>query len=154
MNTNTQSICVLYEIYGYFLYDCNNSPSQECTKQLVCRCYRSSRQQVFFVKGALKICRKFTGEHTCRSVFSIKLLCSFIEIILWHGCSPVNLLHIFRTPFLKNTYGWLFLMLEFEKATSHHCSRLSTMNLEQVILNWKGRHFVLALFASFASIRT
>ena len=26
--------------------------------------------------------------------------------------SPVNLLHIFRTPFLKNTYGWLFLMLE------------------------------------------
>ena len=28
---------------------------------------------------------------------------------LWHGCSPVNLLHIFRTPFLKNTSGWLLL---------------------------------------------
>ena len=28
---------------------------------------------------------------------------NFIEITLRHGCSPVNLLHIFRTPFLKNT---------------------------------------------------
>ena len=23
---------------------------------------------------------------------------------LWHECSPVNMLHIFRTPFLKNTF--------------------------------------------------
>ena len=34
---------------------------------------------------------------------------NFIEIALWHGCSPVNLLHIFRTPFPKNTSGWLLL---------------------------------------------
>ena len=27
---------------------------------------------------------------------------NFIEIALRHGCSPVNLLHIFRTPFPKN----------------------------------------------------
>ena len=27
----------------------------------------------------------------------------FIEITLQHGCSPVNLLHIFRTAFSKNT---------------------------------------------------
>ena len=26
---------------------------------------------------------------------------NFIEIAFWHGCSPVNLLHIFRTPFNK-----------------------------------------------------
>ena len=39
-------------------------------------------------KGLLKICSKFTGEHQC-----------FIEIAFWHECSPVNLLHIFRTPF-------------------------------------------------------
>ena len=50
------------------------------------------------------MCNKFTGEHPCRSVISIKLLCSFIEIALRHECS-VNLLHIFRTPFPKNTYG-------------------------------------------------
>ena len=28
---------------------------------------------------------------------------NFIEIALRHGCSPANLLHIFRTPFPKNT---------------------------------------------------
>ena len=51
----------------------------------------------------------FTGEHLCRGAISIKLQSKFIEIALWHGCSPVNLLHIFRTPFPKNTSGWLFL---------------------------------------------
>ena len=76
------------------------------------RCnYRSSHPEVFLRKGILKICSKFTGEHPCRSVISIKLLCNFIKIILWHGCSPVNLLHIFRTPFPRNTSGWLLLQL-------------------------------------------
>ena len=37
------------------------------------------------------------------------LLCNFTEITLQHGCSPVNLLHILRTPFIKNTSGWLLL---------------------------------------------
>ena len=32
-----------------------------------------------------------------------------IEITLWHGCSPINLMHIFRTPFFKNTTGRLLL---------------------------------------------
>ena len=27
--------------------------------------------------------------------------------------SPVNLLHIFRTPFIKNTSGWLLLCLGY-----------------------------------------
>ena len=40
----------------------------------------------------------------------IKLLCNFIEIALGHGCSPVNLLHIFRTPFTKNTLDDCFLI--------------------------------------------
>ena len=34
---------------------------------------------------------------------------NFIEITLRHGCSPVNVLHIFGTPFLKNNSGWLLL---------------------------------------------
>ena len=34
-----------------------------------------------------------------------------IEIALRHGCSPVNLLHIFRTPFYKSTYGGLLLLM-------------------------------------------
>ena len=30
---------------------------------------------------------------------------NFFEIAFPHGSSPVNLLHTFRTPFLKNTSG-------------------------------------------------
>ena len=30
---------------------------------------------------------------------------------LLHGCSPVNCLNIRRTPFLKNTSGWLLLYI-------------------------------------------
>ena len=33
---------------------------------------RSSRPEVFLGKGVLKIGSKFTGEHPCRSVISIK----------------------------------------------------------------------------------
>ena len=65
--------------------------------------FRSSRSEVFLRKGVQKICSKFRGEHPCRSVISIKLQSNIIEIALRHGCSPVNLLHIFRTPFLRNT---------------------------------------------------
>ena len=64
--------------------------------------YRSSHPEVLIGKGALEIRSKFIGEHPCRSVISVKLLWNFIEIALWHGCSPVNLLHIFRTPFHNN----------------------------------------------------
>ena len=62
-------------------------------------------------KGVLKICSKFTGEHPCQSAISIKLQSNFIEITLRRGCSPVNLLYIFRTPFPKNTSGGLLLNL-------------------------------------------
>ena len=33
----------------------------------------------------------------------------YIEIILRHGCAPVNLMHILKTTFTKNTSGWLLL---------------------------------------------
>ena len=36
-------------------------------------------------------------------------LCNFIDITLRHGCSPVNLLHIFKTSFPKNISEWLLL---------------------------------------------
>ena len=42
---------------------------------------------------------------------NVALLCYFIEIALRHGCSPVNLLRIFKTPFLKNTSGRPLLKL-------------------------------------------
>ena len=72
---------------------------------------RSSQPEVLLGKCVLKICSKFTGEHPRRSAISIKLQSNFIEITLRHGCSPVNLLNIFRTPFLKNTSRWLLLFI-------------------------------------------
>ena len=70
---------------------------------------RSSHQEVLLERRILKICSKFTGEHTCQSVISIKLQSIFTEITIRHGCSPVNLLHIFRAAFLKSISWWLLL---------------------------------------------
>ena len=70
---------------------------------------RNSPPQEFSRKGVLKICSRFTGEQPCRRVISIKLLWNFLKIALRHGCSPVNLLHIFKAPFYKNTSGGLVL---------------------------------------------
>ena len=70
---------------------------------------RSSHPGMFLRKGVLKIYSILTGEHPCQSVISIKLQSTFIEITLLHGCSSVNLLHIFRKPITKNTSGWLLL---------------------------------------------
>ena len=54
-------------------------------------------------KGVLKICRKITGEHPCQSVISITLQSSFAAYI--------------RTPFSKNTSGWLVLLLAINNKT-------------------------------------
>ena len=65
---------------------------------------------MFLAKVVLKICSKFTGD-THAEVQS-----NFTEITLWHGCSPVNLLHILRTLFLENTSGWLLLEHDYKGA--------------------------------------
>ena len=40
---------------------------------------RSSRPEVFLVKDVLKICRKFTGEHPCRSVISERCFATLLK---------------------------------------------------------------------------
>ena len=72
--------------------------------------FRSSRPEVFLGKGVPKICIKFTGENPCRSVISIELQSNFIEITLLHGCSPLNLLHLFGTPFLGTLLDGCFCL--------------------------------------------
>ena len=52
-----------------------------------------------------EICSKFTGELPCQSETAVKLQSYFIEITL----PPVELLHIFKTPFYKNTYRGMLL---------------------------------------------
>ena len=92
--------------------------------------YRSNHPKVLLRKGVLKIYSKFILEHPYRSAISIKLFCSFIEIALRHGCSPANLLHTFRTPFHKNTYGWLLLSYNF-------ISFVGSSNLRRLWFLWR-----------------
>ena len=66
--------------------------------------FRSSRPDVFLVKGVPKNKQQIYRGTLLRK-HDFNLQSNFIEITLWHGCSPVNLLHIFKTPFSKNTSG-------------------------------------------------
>ena len=88
-------------------------------KQLLPISCRSSHPELFLGKGVLKICSKFKGEHPCRSAISIKLQSNFTEITLRYGCSPVNLRHIFRTPFLKSTSGRLLMFMGILQSTDY-----------------------------------
>ena len=108
------------------------------------RLSRSSLSEVNLRKGVLKICSKFTVGHPCWSAISIKLLSNFIEIALWQGCSPVNLLHFFRTPFSKNTSGWLLL-------TSLKCNS-STVDFSIFFSRFFKDTFFFYLVFSFTSI--
>ena len=68
--------------------------------------FRSSHPDMFLEKGVLKICSKLTGEHRCQSAISIKLLCNFIEIALWHGSFSCKF-----AAYFQNAYCfWLFNM--------------------------------------------
>ena len=72
---------------------------------------RSSPLWAFLENGVVKMCCKFTGEHSCWSTILIKLQSNLIEIAFRHGCSLVNLRHIFSTTFPKNSSGGLLLVV-------------------------------------------
>ena len=72
---------------------------QHVVTSIVFLMFKSSRAELFWGKGVLRICSKLVGEHLSRSVISIKFQSNFIETTLRHGCSP----------FPKNTSGWLLL---------------------------------------------
>ena len=111
MRPISQNQLCCYSLLYSFLFHFWNFPVPKFRQFFFVAVYRSSHPEVFLRKGVLKICSKVTGEHTCGSAISIKLLCNFIEITFRYRCSPASLLHIFRTPFLKNTSGWLLLSL-------------------------------------------
>ena len=61
---------------------------------------------------------------------------NFIEIELRHGCSPINLLHIFRTPFLKNTSGWSLLKVIIDS------NRFQRLKIYQTLLIFFSKSFL------------
>ena len=72
----------------------------------------------FIYKALIFLFYSFLLSFPCLIFLSFPLLFKFIEITLWHGCSPVNLLHIFSTPFSWNTSEWLLLHFKFKKLWS------------------------------------
>ena len=70
-------------------------------KQLIV--FSSNPPEVFLGKGVLKLCSKFTGDHLCWSMISIKFLGTSVWVF------PDNWQHIFRSPLYKSTYGELLL---------------------------------------------
>ena len=105
---------------------------------------RSTHPEAFLGKGVLKICSKFTIELPCQNAISIKLESNVIEITLWHGFSAVNLLHIFRTTFLKNTSGWLLPKTAI-KTPEPHQWRLSSV----FIVNFEHIPHIFLVFGLF-----
>ena len=101
------------------------------------------------------MCSIFTGEHPCQSVISVKLLCNFIEITLWRGCSPVNLLHIFSTTFPKKTSGGLLLLEE----NLNHLTEIKidlkcpTFGNFEKMLKSKGTHIEIAVTIAILILR-
>lgn len=67
----------------------------------------SNPSMMFFEKVVLKISNKSIAKHPCRCAISIHLQSNFIKLTFRHGCSPVKLTHVFRTPFAKNISGGL-----------------------------------------------
>ena len=106
---------------------------------------RSTPPEVSLGKSVLKICSKFK-ENTHAEV---RFQTNFIEIALRHGCSPVNLLHNFRTPFPKNTSEGLrlsYISKESNKVPKRHSSS-EMLDFEISHENWRQKileiHFVV-----------
>ena len=59
----------------------------------------------------LSLCEKCPKYGPEKTPYLDTFHAAFIEIALRHGWFPVNLLHIFRTPFPRNTSGWLLLKI-------------------------------------------
>ena len=85
---------------------------------------------MFCKKGFLGYFAKFTGKHLCQGLFLQKLPSRvvlkkryFEKVQQIYRRTPM--LHIFRTPFPRNTSGWLLLLLIkslLKKRLWHRCS--------------------------------
>ena len=87
------------------------------------RCYRYFGDSFYrsqkFLAGLSQNQKTVDNMKNCSKIrvkTTFNVQSNFIEIALWHGCSPVNLLHIFTTPFPKNTSGRLLLNDEIHSA--------------------------------------
>ena len=72
MNINIQKFSTSQELLVIFAKLVFRDVLIQIIDQIIVTMTRSSRPDMFLRKGVLKICSKFTGEHPCRNVISIK----------------------------------------------------------------------------------
>ena len=83
-----------------------------CTAGLLCLCFPIITHLQNCISHWIWLAIWETHFYQCSTDRNgVILLCNITEILLQHWCSPVNILHIFRTPFPKNTYGGLTLLI-------------------------------------------
>ena len=85
--------------------------------------FRSSHPEVFFRKGVLKICSKFTGEHPCRSAISIKLL--------WN-CTSAWVFSCKFASYFQNTFSKEHLWVT---ASKYYCSLIVYRDIYYLLLD-------------------
>ena len=67
---------------------------------------------MIFENVVLKIIVNFAGRHMKSKCSSRRFVVYLgFPVVALHRCSPVNMLHIFRTSFPKNSSGGLLLSL-------------------------------------------
>ena len=133
LNGNTYSIDLTERLIGYFRTNVGSKIQFNTLRSFFKWVYRSSHPEVFLRKGVLKICSKFTGEHPCQSVISIKLYSNVIEITLQHDCSPVNLLHISEYLFLRaplNGFFWIYQFVVCLSCKYHQSQKRSPKDIQ------------------------
>ena len=106
------NVTFLQRCFFHFL-SCTNSTKSSKALYILSELTRHSLLNVFSVASVVSF------WHYCVSLdrafsetiayYNILETQNFIEIAFPHGCSTVNVLHIFRTPFPKNTSGRLLL---------------------------------------------
>ena len=77
-----------------------------------------------------------------------KVASNFIEITLWHGCSAVNLLHIFRRSLPRNTPAWLllkFVTTMQQVKCSPFQQKIANLTLKSWILSRKFKEYITCL---------
>ena len=100
---------------SYTLYDCKcDDAFYQCLKKVIYLYYEWHPQKQPSIGALRKKCSENMQPIYRRSPmpkcdFNKVAYCSLTEIALRHGCSPINLLHMFRAPFYKNTYRGLLL---------------------------------------------
>ena len=107
--------------------------------------HRSSRQEVFCKKGALRNFTKFTGKHLCLILFFNKVPvlrpANLFKKRLWHRCFPLKSVKLLRTPFFIEHLWWLLLRIFeilFSLSSVFLLSRRNYINIINIFIisNW------------------